>query len=108
MKLAITDEVELDAHVAAWLFANRDSTYLNPKSIPDEATKLGLVEGSFPDFILTEKGRKLGAALHDLSQAVVDALAAFDVQATTHPAGVAISFEAAEALVERLRQNGDT
>ncbi len=105
MKLSITNEVELDAHVAAWLFANRDSTYLNPKSIPDEATKLDLVTGSFPDFTLTAKGRELAAALYDLSQALVDALAVFDVKATPHPAGVALSFESTEALVEKLRQN---
>jgi hypothetical protein len=103
VKLSYSEEIEIPSHVATWLFAVRSATWLVPTNIPEEAKELELVDGSFPDYTLSDKGAKLAMELHSRSTSLVAALDAVGVHAMPHPEGVTLSFEDAHALIEELR-----
>lgn len=106
MKASYTEEVEISDHLAAWLFSVHDQHYLRPGEVPDEGFKLGLVEQMGPDSELTDKGRRIAKGLRKRSRELVKRLKAEGVEAEEHALGIFISYEAAEELIQRLR-NGE-
>lgn len=93
MKIALSEEIELDPYTAAWLFNVRGQAYITPSDLSRRAVDMGLVAGSFPDYSLSEKGRRIAEALYERSRAAVDKLAAVGIQALPHVSGVVVPFE---------------
>jgi hypothetical protein len=102
MKLSLHEELEVSDALAVWLVAFRNSSYLSPKEIPQEALEEGLVEGSFPDFMLTPKGRLAAKELFERSYAVTKKLCANEIPATEHALGVLIPFSSIPQLLAAL------
>lgn len=102
MKIAIHEELDISEALAAWLIVVRDQHYLVPNEIPQEARDLDLVDGSFPDFMLSEAGRKVARRIHARARSLVTQLAAKGIKSTHHGLGVLLSEDAVLALLARL------
>lgn len=105
MRLLLSEEVEVEAGTAAWLFAVRDSTYLAHGDIPRAAVDAGFVDGSSPDYSLSEKGRRIASALYQRSQDAVVMLASLGINATPHVSGAVLTFESIDSLSSLLRES---
>jgi hypothetical protein len=102
MKLQLSEEIEVDPHTAAWLFDVRDSTYLTRGEIPQAALAARFVEGSSPDYSLSDKGRRIASALYQRSQDAVTRLATLGINATPHVNGVVLPFEVIEEMTRKI------